>query len=278
MSDKNKNVLFIGGDRRNVYLYEQMRTMDYDNLHAYGLAVADIQQEELPRAIAAADTVILPIPSARNGIVPLAAVESAMPLAEVLDAMREGASLAGGFLDPAPQKAGIQVIDLFASEEFQTLNAWPTAEGAVRIALERSEQTLRDSRCTVIGYGKVGKALVQLLHAFGSDVIATARRPEQLAEIAMRGANPMPTRDLAAACNGSNFIFNTVPVVLLREDVLHSLRRDVCIIDLASAPYGIDFNAATRLKLDAQPYPSLPGRMFPKSAAGIIYHCIQDLL
>ena len=86
------------------------------------------------------------------------------------------------------------------------------------------------------------------------------------------------TNNLLEACVDSNFIFNTIPAVLLDEDKLRKLRRDVVIIDLASSPFGVDFNAATRLKLDAQAYQSLPGRMFPKTAADIIYNCIKDLL
>ncbi len=278
MSDRTNNILFIGGDRRNVYLYERIREQEQAELHAYGLAIADVAHKDLPQAIGKADAIVLPIPSEREGMVPLLALESAIPLTDVLDAMHPGAGLVGGFLDEAPRREGLRVLDLLHDEEFQTLNAWPTAEGAVRIALERTERTLKDSRCTILGYGRIGKALTALLQSFGSEVVVTARRPEQWQEIACYGAEPFATDDLVDACRNSHFIFNTIPVVLLREDELRQLRRDVCIIDLASVPYGVDFNAASRLKLDAQPYPSLPGRMFPKSAAGIVYHCMQNLL
>ncbi len=278
MNGRINNILFIGGDRRNVYLYERIRKHGQAELHAYGLAFADVAHKDLSKAIAAANVVVLPIPSEREGMVPLLALESAIPLADILDAMRPGAGLVGGFLDVPPQREGLRVLDLLHDEEFQVLNAWPTAEGAVRIALERTERTLKDSRCTVLGYGRIGKALTALLKSFGSEVVVTARRPEQWQEITRCGAEPFATDDLVDACRESHFIFNTIPAVLLGDNELRQLRRDVCIIDLASVPYGVDFNAASRLKLDAQPYPSLPGRMFPKSAAGIVYHCMQNLL
>jgi dipicolinate synthase subunit A len=129
----------------------------------------------------------------------------------------------------------------------------------------------------VLGYGRIGKDLVKLLTAFGADVVATARRPEQLEDIRALGVLAVHTSNIAEACTDCNFIFNTIPCVLLDEPKLRTLRRDVIIIDLASAPFGVDFNAATRLKLDAQPYQSLPGLMFPKTAAEIIYSCIKDL-
>ncbi len=278
MSSGTKNVLLIGGDRRNTYLHEILRRKEHIELHAFGLAVADRSLADIERAIGEADVVILPMPSTKGGMVPLLSLETAYPLETVLRGMRQGAALVGGFLEGVPVKPGVSVINLLASERFAQANAWPTAEGAIRIALERTERTLRGSRCTVLGYGRIGKDLVKLLMNFGADVVATARRPEQLEDISALGVLAVHTNDLLEACVDSNFIFNTIPSVLLDEDKLRKLRRDVVIIDLASSPFGVDFNAATRLKLDAQAYQSLPGRMFPKTAADIIYTCIKDLL
>lgn len=278
MSSGNKNVLLIGGDRRNTYLHDILRRKDNIDLHAFGLAVADRTLADVEKAIGEADVIILPMPSTKNGMVPLLSLETAYPMDTVLQNMRQGAVLVGGFLEGIPQKPGISVTNLLASERFAQANAWPTAEGAIRISLERTERTLKGSRCTVLGYGRIGKDLVKLLRSFGADVVATARRKEQLEDISALGVLAVHTDDILEACIDSNFIFNTIPHVLLDEDKLKKLRRDVVIIDLASSPFGVDFNAATRLKLDAQAYQSLPGRMFPKTAADIIYSCIKELL
>ena len=278
MFSGNKNVLLIGGDRRNTYLHEILRRKDHIELHAFGLAVADRTLADIERAIGEADVIILPMPSTKGGMVPLLSLETAYPLDMILQNMRQCAVLVGGFLEGLPQKPGIAVVNLLSSERFAQANAWPTAEGAIRIALERTERTLKGSRCTVLGYGRIGKDLVKLLRSFGADVAATARRKEQLEDISALGVMAVHTDDILEACIDSNFIFNTIPHVLLDEEKLKRLRRDVVIIDLASSPFGVDFNAATRLKLDAQAYQSLPGRMFPRTAADIIYSCIKELL
>ena len=278
MSIGNRNVLLVGGDRRNTYLHELLRRKDNIELHAFGLPVADKSNADIERALEAADVVILPIPSAKNGMVPLQSMDAAFPLETILQNMHEGATLVGAFLEGEPKQPGINVVNLLASERFAQANAWPTAEGALRIALERTERTLKSSQCTVLGYGRIGKDLVKLLKAFGADVIATARRKEQLEDIAAMGVISVHTSNILEACRDSSFVFNTIPAILLDEEKLKHLRRDVVIIDLASSPFGVDFNAAARLKLDAQPYQSLPGRMFPKTAAEIIYNCIRDLL
>lgn len=278
MASGNRNVLMIGGDRRNVYLHDILRRRGGVELHAFGLAVADKSLGDIERAISEADVIILPMPSTKNGMVPLLTMEAAFPMDTILQNMREGAALVGGFLPgTAPDRHGIHIVNLLASERFQQANAWPTAEGAIRVALERTERTLRGSRCAVLGYGRIGKDLVKLLCSFGAEVVATARRKEQLEDIAALGVLAVHTGNLDEACEDCNFIFNTIPAVLLDEEKLKKLRRDVVIIDLASTPFGVDFNAATRLKLDAQTYQSLPGRFFPKTAADIIHTCIKDL-
>lgn len=271
------NVLLVGGDRRNIYLHELLRRKENIQLHAFGLAVADKFLTDIEKAVSDADVIILPMPSTKNGMVPLLSLETAYPLETILQNMHDGATLVGGFLEGSPRKHGLNVINLLASERFAQANAWPTAEGAVRIALERTERTLKGSRCAVLGYGRVGKDLVKLLNSFGAEVIATARRKEQLEDIAALGVVAVNTSDVVEACRDCSFIFNTIPFVLLDEDKLRTLRRDVVIIDLASVPFGVDFNAAAKLKLDAQPYQSLPGRMFPRTAADIIYNCIKEL-
>ncbi len=277
MSSGNKNVLLIGGDRRNIYLHDILRRKDNIDLHAFGLAVADRTLADIVKAVSEADVIILPMPSTKNGMVPLLSTDTAYPMDNILQNMRDGAVLVGGFLEGAPHRQGIDVINLLSSERFQQANAWPTAEGAIRIALERTERTLKGSRCVVLGYGRIGKDLVKLLCSFGAEVVATARRKEQLEDIAALGVLAVHTNEIVEACLDCNFIFNTIPFVLLDEEKLRRLRRDVVIIDLASSPFGVDFNAATRLKLDAQTYQSLPGRMFPRTAADIIYSCIKDL-
>lgn len=277
MASGNINVLMIGGDRRSVFLHEILRRKDNIDLHAFGLAMADKTADDVEKAVGEADVVILPMPSTKGGMIPLLSSQSVYPLENVMQNLREGATLVGGFLEGTPQRPGISVVNLLASERFQQANAWPTAEGAICIALKRSERTLKGSRCAVLGYGRIGKSLVKLLTAFGAEVVATARRNEQLEDIRALGVLAVHTNNLTEACGDCNFIFNTIPCVLLDEDRLRKLRRDVIIIDLASVPFGVDFNAATRLKLDAQTYQSLPGLMFPKTAADIIYTCIKDL-
>ena len=65
-------------------------------------------------------------------------------------------------------------------------------------------------------------------------------------------------------------LFNTVPVRLIDEDVLRSLPQDIVLIDLASAPGGIDYDAANRLGRKTVVALSLPGKVAPITAGEIV--------
>ena len=73
-------------------------------------------------------------------------------------------------------------------------------------------------------------------------------------------------------------IFNTVPHVLLTKDILKELRKDVIIIDLASAPGGVDYEEGKKLGLNIIKALSLPGKLSPVTAGKAIYKSISNII
>ena len=70
-----------------------------------------------------------------------------------------------------------RLIDLWADEALLMDNARLTAEGAVVSAMRASSQCLAGMRCMVVGWGRIGRSLTELLVALNACIIsATARR------------------------------------------------------------------------------------------------------
>ncbi|MBQ2212758.1 MAG: dipicolinate synthase, partial [Ruminococcus sp.] len=69
---------------------------------------------------------------------------------------------------------------------------------------------------------------------------------------------------------GFNIVFNTVPKLIFDRELLQNTDCDTLLIDLASLPGGVDFDAASALRIDAQRALSLPGKCAPKTAGEII--------
>ena len=72
------------------------------------------------------------------------------------------------------------------------------------------------------------------------------------------------------ASGSYDLIFNTVPAQILDADALAHCASDAIVIELASAPYGVDFDAAKRLNIPVIPAPGLPGKTAPRTAGAII--------
>ena len=93
--------------------------------------------------------------------------------------MPSSALLVGGKIPDAimrdAEKRGICTVDYFKSEAFQIKNAYTTAEAAVSVAMNNMKKNLRSSHFAITGYGRIARALADLLIAFGASVTVLAR-------------------------------------------------------------------------------------------------------
>ena len=231
--------------------------------------------EHLTEAIESSDVVVLPIPAlSAEGLLNLPMSEEKLDVVDVLNCMNTHQILAGGLLPKwlvdLAEKQGISVIDYGKREDFITANAVPTAEGAIGIALRELKQTLWDSNCLILGYGRIGKVLSQRLSPLCKSLTVAARKPQDLSMITAMGYRAVDYRHWAGALEEADVVFNTVPVMLLSADVLRLLPSDALIVDLASRPGGTDFKAAEQCGIKTVWALSLPGKTAPHSAGKII--------
>ena len=75
-----------------------------------------------------------------------------------------------------------------------------------------------------------------------------------------------------------NFIFNTVPSLILDRKRLEAIGKDSLIIDLASLPGGVDDSAANELSVPLIHALSLPGKVAPKTAGKIIKNAVYNII
>lgn len=156
-------------------------------------------------------------------------------------------------------------------------NAIPTAEGALQYAMENSQITLHGSKCIVLGFGRCGKVLAHMLKGIGVDLSVEARSLSDLAYIESYGYTPVPLSELSQYLNQYDFIFNTVPTMILDEEKLNKVKKDCLIIELASQAGGVDFNIAKNLGIKIINAQSLPGKVASETAAKIIFDTILNV-
>ena len=174
---------------------------------------------------------------------------------------------------PAAGPSG--AMDLLRDEEYQGEIARMTAEGAIFAAMAAGEGRLEGEDCLVAGWGRIGRALTAKLAGLGARVTALTRRESAFGEIQRMGAIPRRTELAAQALAGKKFLFSTAPAMIFDGRALTHARKDVRIFDLASPPYGVDFQAAETAGLWIRRERGVPGRYCPQAAAGAIAQAMK---
>ncbi len=284
---KKRKFGIIGGDLRALYLAKSLNK-DGNEVHICGtekLNSRQIFQTDIPDdVINFSDYIILPTPVTRDNKTINAPYSSKeLLIDEKFLGSVKNKVIFGGIIpnilkqfDEKVKNKSYSVEDYY-TENFKILNSIPTAEGAVKIALEEKHSTIYQSKCLVIGYGKIGKTLSKILKSMGAYVTVSARKSNDRAWAFAEGYKSINISEPQAMYD-YDFIFNTVPFILLNENILKNLKKDVLVIDLASPPGGIDKEAALKLDIKSIHALAIPGKYFPESSAEIIKSEIYSII
>lgn len=281
-------VAVLGGDKRMDFAARELIRLGYD-VREWGRREDDSAAAFAKTAaewLSGVDVLMLPLPASTDGThlsTPLLAGGEGVRMETLFCAAPDKLWLVGRLgetLQRRAKKENVRYIDYFESEILQFKNALPTAEGAIEIAMRELPVVLNGSKVAVIGYGRIGEVLSAKLGALGARVTVYARRPSACTRAELAGHSSeqiFEKRDLLFD-KGTRVIFNTVPSRLLGRSTLQTLSQNCLLIDLASAPGGIDMQAAETLGLRAIWATALPGKCAPESAGVILGEVAHSIL
>ena len=280
-----KKFTILGGDMRNIELAYQLQE-DGHEVEIFGFDSLQLllkQPMKLHEAIFQSDIVIGPLPFTEDNILlnaPFYTKE--IIIDEVLNLLSAKQIFTAGkipikILEKA-KLLGLQVIDYFNREEMQTLNAIPTAEGAIQVAMEEMRTTIHGSNALVLGYGRIGKSLSRMLYGIGANLFVEARSYSDLAWIKNFGYKPVHIKELEYFLPKMDVVFNTIPHIVLDEALLLKLNKKAIIIEVASKPGGVDLDACKDLEIKIISAQGLPGKVAPISAARVIKETVLNIM
>lgn len=269
----------LGGDMRQFYL---SRLLAAEGHRVFTYAMPEAVDADLD-LLSQADCVIFPLPvCSAPGLLSAPLTHTDHPIAPLLNRLHPGQLLCGGRPDEDTRNRfavrGLALTDYFALEELTVANAIPTAEGALQLAMEKLPVTIHNLPVLILGYGRVGRVTARRFAALGAHVTIAARRTEQQAWARAEG---FAARPLPLSCKGLEpfqLVINTVPAPVLGREVLSRLTDSCPILDLASAPGGLDPACRSEFASRVTHAPGLPGKVAPISAAGYIRDAVYHLL
>ena len=173
--------------------------------------------------------VLLDIPSFQSN----GTLRSGSNMESLLEELPKDVILCGGNLQH-PGLTGFDTIDFLKDETYLCENAYITAECALDVAFPYLKRTIRGCSVLIIGWGRIGKCLGQLLKNIGANVTIAARNPVHRAMIHALGYDTLDFDTLLEKLETFDLLYNTVPSPVLDREQL-SLCREACIkIELAS--------------------------------------------
>lgn len=272
----------LGGDFRYKLLYNLLKENGY-SVVSYCNRFLDSEYSDIEGFLENSDVIIGPIPTSRdNKKLALSDCED-IEIEYIFEQMfRKNINIyIGGVIGRSVKKIaearGIRAYDFFEMEEVAVKNAIPTAEGAIQTAMQESIRTLFGSKVLVLGYGRCGKILSNMLKGIGADVAVTYRNERDNAYIKAYGYKAINLSEIKSYIADFDFVFNTIPAEILNNQVLKKMNRSTIIIDLAQAPGGTSFNYARDLNIKALYCPGLPGRVAPYTAAEILKEAVLNI-
>lgn len=190
-----------------------------------------------------------------------------LPVQKVLEMLPSDVTVIGGMLDD-PSLANYRKIDLLKDPFYLAQNAAITAHCTLVLAASKIPATLPDTQTLILGWGRIGKCLAQLLKSIGASPWVLARKDADRAMLTALGYRAISPSELGKLLPSLRLILNTVPQLVFPEELSRQCRS--CVkIDLASQTgiAGPDVISAR----------GLPGRMAPESSGKLIAKTINRL-
>lgn len=268
-----RNIVIIGGDKRQRYLKDYLIEKGY-NISSYGLFDWDDDTDRLKSMIGEDSVIILPLPATRNDktiVMPFSKRE--ISIDRLMSLLGKNNIVFGGIIKgellSRLRETDIPFVDYY-DNEFIEKNAVLTAFGALKILLEHIDFALPLGKYAITGYGRVAKETASLLTSLSCDVTVFARNSSQRDDAMIKGCKAEPLTQLPLQSDKFDIVINTVPSNVINEDAICNMKKNCKIIELASAPYGLDFDMARNHSIDVVKAFSLPGKYTPKTAGEII--------
>ncbi|MDR2938981.1 MAG: dipicolinate synthase subunit DpsA [Clostridiales bacterium] len=273
----------IGGDLRNIHVYHILKEEGHD-VRLGGFSNYNVPNiSDMGQLVKGSEIVIGPTPCLgvdRGLNCPLN--KDIISFEELINEMDSSQIFVAGRVpkDKYIYAGGrnIRAFDILERDEMSILNAIPTAEGALSIAIEKSEVTIFDSNVLVMGFGRVGKILCRMLYGVGAKVFVLTRSPADQAFAKAYGYTALDFNDFNKDLYKMDIIINTIPFIVLDDKNLIYIKKDCILIELASKPFGIDAQFCRENNLSITFAPSLPGKVAPVSAAKYIVQTIKNII
>lgn len=271
------NFLIIGGDKRQEYLGKALGEKNCDVFHLrYSADIWVLDKiEEFSH-------IILPLPLSKDKEYIYSKDNLYLTINELTVFLKPCHKIFGsGFNSKIVdyfEDNQIEYCDFMKDKIFKRANALLTAQGALKLMLDNTEDYIVGKNAFIIGFGDVGQTLAETLCKNGLEVYITARNQRKLSLASMNGYKTISFSSLKSCIYLFDYVFGTVPAKILDSEDVKNLKKPCSYIELASAPFTAeesDFKAHSKIYINGS---ALPGRFLPLASGKLMADFILNNL
>lgn len=228
-------------------------TYALQRLEALGCSIADSPTDAVTH-------LLLPVPSFdQNG-----QIRGGGDLKQILSSLPKSVTVVGGNLQH-PLLEDYNTLDLLQDALYLSQNAAITADCAIQIARNHLPVVLRGCPVLILGWGRIGKCLAQMLKAAGAEVTVAARKEADLAMLQALGYRVEKINKMQYSLMRYRLIFNTAPAEVLSKEQVSLCREDCIKVELASTAGIAGDNVIIARGLPGKDAPESSGMLIAKT-------------
>lgn len=170
---------------------------------------------------------------------------------------------------------GIKYYDVMTSQKLVSQNARLTAEGLLIPLLSHTSFSICECRTLLVGYGRCGREIADILHLFTDDICIYETNPDALRAAKAEHFKTISESEIPRLFHSTphiNTIINTAPVNPFEARIWSSLPEDCTVFNIASFRLTLPFPLSEQV-VDC---PGIPGKYAPKTAGNLIARDICD--
>lgn len=170
---------------------------------------------------------------------------------------------------------------LMKDKEVIKENVIPTVEGIISDIIINTDITIKNSNILVIGYGNVGKYLIEVLNHLKANTIVSIKEDYDKKILDQRKIYNVFSNDIQKmnkVLKNTDVIINTVPSLILDKNYIDNINSNTYVLDISSHPHGIDKEALIKKEINFKIYLGIPSKIAPKTSGLILSKKINHII
>lgn len=160
-------------------------------------------------------------------------------------------------------------------------NVIPTVEGILADIITNTDITIKNANILVIGYGNIGKYLVETLNHLKANTIVSIKEDYDKYLLDQKNIYNIFSNDIQKmnkVLEKTDIIINTVPSLVLDKNYIDNINNNAYILDVSSRPHGIDKEALIKKDINFKIYLGIPSKIAPKTSGLILSKKINHII